>query len=394
MNRGEQIVIVGGGILGISVGISLIIKNPRLKVVVYEKEKGLGFHASGRNSGVLHAGFYYSPDSLKAKFCKEGNARLLYYIKKYKVPYKNVGKVVIAKSDAESKALEKLYQRGIANNVTLDILDKSELQRIEPLAMSNRDFLWSPTTGISDPLFLLNSLAKEFEILGGKIEFNSMITFNGVLQINGKACNYDHLINAGGVHSLELAQKMGFGAKFRVMPFLGTYRKVNLEKLPLQRLVYPVPHPVNPFLGVHFTLTIDGKVKIGPTAIPVLGKEQYNLTAGFNWKNFTDFVENVYSITRGNKHKISSIAASEYPNLFESTLLRRASLLVPKASGVDGWEKKRPGIRAQLLDKNSGELVQDFIYEGDKQSTHILNAVSPGWTAALPFADYIVSKII
>ena len=393
MNQKSKIAIAGGGILGISVGISLLSQNPKLNVVVLEKESGLGFHASGRNSGVLHAGFYYSPDSLKAKFCKEGNARLLHYIKKYEVPYKNVGKVVIAKSDSESKILEKLYQRGITNGVTLDILDKSELVKIEPLAKTSRDFLWSPTTGISDPQLMLKALAREFESLGGRIEFNSTITFNEVLQVNGVAFHCDHLINAAGVHSLELAKQMGFGSKYRVMPFLGTYRKVNHDKLPLQRLVYPVPHPVNPFLGVHFTLTIDGQVKIGPTAIPILGKEQYTVSSGFTIKDFRVFTENVYSIARGTKHKLTSIALSEYPNLLERTLVHRASLLVPDANRTKGWEKKQPGIRAQLLNIESGELVQDFIYEGDLKSTHILNAVSPGWTAALPFADFITSKI-
>ncbi len=394
MNREHRIAIAGAGILGISVGIALLSRNPRLEVVVLEKESGLGWHASGRNSGVLHAGFYYSPDSLKARFCKEGNARLLHYINKYEVPYKNVGKVVIAKSDAESAVLEKLYKRGISNNVQLEVLNKSELTKIEPLAKSDRDFLWSPTTGISDPQLVLKALATEFEALGGKIEFNSAITFDNKLKVNGLPYNCDHLINSAGVHSLKLAQQMGFGSKYRVMPFLGTYRKINQINLPLQRLVYPVPHPINPFLGVHFTLTIKGEVKIGPTAIPILGKEQYEVLSKFTSQDLISFVENVYAIARGDKHKLTSIAFSEYPNLLEKTLVRRASLLVPSARKINGWEKKQPGIRAQLLNKSSGELVQDFIFEGDEKSTHILNAVSPGWTAAIPFADYIVSKII
>lgn len=209
MSQKSKVAIAGGGILGISVGIALLSKDPNLDVVVLEKESRLGRHASGRNSGVLHAGFYYSPDSLKAKFCKEGNARLLHYIRKYEVPYKNVGKVVIAKTDAESVTLEKLYQRGISNSVQLEMLDKSELTRIEPLAKSNRDFLWSPTTGISDPHLVLKAMAAEFEALGGKIEFNSEIKFNKHLEVNGLPYNCDHLINSAGVHSLELAQQNG-----------------------------------------------------------------------------------------------------------------------------------------------------------------------------------------
>jgi L-2-hydroxyglutarate oxidase LhgO len=380
--------------LGISVGISLLSQNPKLNVVVLEKESGLGFHASGRNSGVLHAGFYYSPDSLKAKFCKEGNARLLHYIKKYEVPYKNVGKVVIAKSDSESKILEKLYQRGITNGVTLDILDKSELVKIEPLAKTSRDFLWSPTTGISDPQLMLKALVREFESLGGRIEFNSTITFNEVLQVNGIAFHCDHLINAAGVHSLELAKQMGFGSKYRVMPFLGTYRKVNHDKLPLRRLVYPVPHPVNPFLGVHFTLTIDGQVKIGPTAIPIAGREQYSFTEGWSGSDIAQALKGMKSLVTGDSHDFGAILKSEWPKIIQKLLVKESTELVPSAIGVRDWHRKPPGIRAQLVHLPTGKLEQDFIVTSQSNATHILNAVSPGWTSSIPFGRYVATNTI
>jgi len=393
-NQKESIAISGGGILGLSIGIALLKKQPSLSVTVFEKEADLGLHASGRNSGVLHAGFYYSPDSLKAKFCREGNEQLRFFIAKYGVPYINPGKIVLAQNIEQVAGLQKLYNRGVANGVQLEIRTQKELVDLEPLAKSDFDFLWSPTTGVSDPLKLIQALGREFISMGGEIKYNSHISFVNQLTLNGKVLKCDHFVNASGSFATEVAQKMGFAKNYRVMPFLGTYKQVPVEKLPLSRLIYPVPHPVNPFLGVHFTLSIDGKVKIGPTAIPVLGKEQYALSSKFALSDLTIFLRNVLSINSGEKHNLASIALSEYPNLFEKTLIERSSHLVPSVKSVKGWERKRPGIRAQLLDIRNGELVQDFIVEGDEKSTHILNAVSPGWTAALPFGEYVAESIL
>lgn len=385
----KKIVISGGGILGISIGIAILKNNKQIEVELHEKEPRVAEHASGRNSGVLHAGFYYSPESLKAKFCREGNTQLQSYIKKYDVPYARPGKVVLAQSESELAGLVKLYDRGIKNGVDLEMRPARDLARIEPLAATDHDFLWSPTTGVSDPIKVTEALAREFVSLGGSIKLGSEITFRSGLRANGESISADHFINAAGAYSIDLAHAMGFGSEYRVMPFLGTYKQVDQKTLPIRTLIYPVPHPVNPFLGVHFTLTIDNKVKIGPTAIPILGKEQYRLTNGFTFRDIKDFLRNTTAIVRGEKHNLGSIAISEFPNLIEKTLLQRAAKLVPSASSVNRWGKKRPGIRSQLLNVSKGELVQDFVVEGDGRSTHVLNAVSPGWTAAMPFGEYV-----
>lgn len=385
----QKIVISGGGILGISIGIAILKLDNRNTVEIHEKENHVAEHASGRNSGVLHAGFYYSPESLKAKFCREGNQQLQFYIKKYDVPYARPGKVVLAQSESESAGLAKLYDRGIKNGVELEMRPARELASVEPLATSHHDFLWSPSTGVSDPIKVTEALAKEFVALGGIIQLGSEISYNDELLANGRRLHADHFINAAGAYSIDLAHAMNFGKNYRVMPFLGTYKQVEQKSLPIRTLIYPVPHPVNPFLGVHFTLTIDKKVKIGPTAIPILGKEQYRILDGFNVSDVRDFIRNTTSIIRGEKHNLGSIAISEFPNLIEKTLINRASKLVPTVGSVKNWEKKRPGIRSQLLNVAKGELVQDFVVEGDGQSTHVLNAVSPGWTAAMPFGEYV-----
>ena len=172
------------------------------------------------------------------------------------------------------------------------------------------------------------------------------------------------------------------------------YRATDLNKLPLQRLVYPVPHPVNPFLGVHFTLTMDSKVKIGPTAIPVWGREQYEFGESWSLKDSMQISKALRSLIKGDTHDLRSIFLSEVPKLLENTLVKEASGLVAEVQKVPQWQKRPPGIRAQLVHLPSGKLEQDFLIKKFHNSTHILNAVSPGWTSAIPFGRYVANLII
>ena len=175
MSKKCDVLIVGAGAIGLSTGIALLQSQPNLKVVIAEKEKDIALHASGRNSGVIHAGFYYSPDSLKAKFCREGNLELRKLAKKYRIPVKNVGKVVVTQNDAEDARLKALFERGVKNGVDLEIHPAEKLKDFEPLAITHKEFMWSPSTGISDPMAIAIAMRDEFYSHGGKIEFNSKI---------------------------------------------------------------------------------------------------------------------------------------------------------------------------------------------------------------------------
>ena len=168
-----DILIIGAGVMGLATGIALLEAKPSLKVIIAEKEKQLAMHASGRNSGVLHAGFYYSPDSLKAKFCRDGNKELRKLAKKYEIPVRECGKVVVTRNDDENQRLETLYQRGIANGVDIEMLDASKLGNYEPLAITHERFLWSPTTAVSDSKAIVDAMRREFESLGGTIQKRS-----------------------------------------------------------------------------------------------------------------------------------------------------------------------------------------------------------------------------
>ena len=389
-----DVLIIGGGVVGLATGIAILESNSSLKIIIAEKESHLALHASGRNSGVLHAGFYYSPDSLKAKFCREGNLELRKLAKKYQIPVREVGKVVVVRNYEENSRLQLLFERGIKNGVDLEILDASELNKYEPLAITHGRFLWSPTTAISDPSAIIKAMRHEFERLGGSIHYDTKISLK---EINNEIVDTSHqfdavqFINAAGAQADRISRAVGVGTEYAMLPFMGVYRATEEKNLPLQRLVYPVPHPINPFLGVHFTLTIDHKVKIGPTAIPIAGREQYSLLSGWSGSDITQSLKGMLSLIRGDAHNFGAMIKTEWPKVIQQLLVRESLGLVPTANQVKRWDKKPPGIRAQLVHLATGKLEQDFVIEKRFNSTHILNAVSPGWTSALPFGRFVAA---
>jgi len=389
----SDVLIIGAGIVGLSIGIALLQARPSLKIHIIDKESGPGHHASGRNSGVLHAGFYYSPDSLKAKFCREGNLELRKLCAKNKISVLECGKVVVTRSAEEDARLDLLYSRGITNGVDLEIHHANNLERHEPLAKTYNRYLWSPKTAISDPRAVTNAMVRDFEEVGGGISYGAKVRLSeSAGEVSVKGFNARYVINSAGAQSDRLARGLGMAKEYAMVPFMGIYRTADSNKLPLTRLVYPVPHPMNPFLGVHFTLTLDGKVKIGPTAIPILGREQYSLTSGWSLSDMGQALLATRALMRGQAHSLGEILKSELPKLKQSSLVRESATLVPRAREIKEWKKKPPGIRSQLVNIQSGRLEQDFIVENYRNSTHILNAVSPGWTSAIPFGRWVASE--
>jgi L-2-hydroxyglutarate oxidase len=392
-----DLLILGAGAVGISIGIAYLEDFPGSTVVIADKEDQIGKHASGRNSGVLHAGFYYSPESLKAKFCREGNIALRALVKKYGIPLREVGKVVVTRNEEEDTRLESLFQRGLHNKVELELLDESELSKYEPLAVTKNRFLWSPSTAVSDPGLVIAALRKEFEKLGGKIHLteriNLKVSGDEVQDSNNK---YDSkfIVNAAGAQADRISREIDVGLDYAMLPFMGVYRFTTQDQLSLKRLVYPVPHPLNPFLGVHFTLTVDGLVKIGPTAIPIVGREQYSIREGWSIVDSVQAVKSAAALVKGESHNLGSILKSEWPKIMLSKLVQESAELVPTAISVKNWKKKPPGIRAQLVHLPSGKLEQDFVVRRHLNSVHVLNAVSPGWTSAIPFGKWLVEEYL
>jgi L-2-hydroxyglutarate oxidase LhgO len=388
--------IVGGGIVGLSVGLELLIKYPNSRVLIVEKEQDTGLHASGRNSGVLHAGFYYSPDSLKAKFCSQGNSELREVIAADSIPLNECGKVVVAQNEEDLTRLEVLFQRGISNGVKLELLPASELTKFEPLAITFKKFLWSPTTAVSNPELVTEAIKNRFLKHGGQICTNAIASINkdGDIYINARKINAENVVNAAGTGAIHFAHAAGVGKDYSQLPVLGLYKITSSKNLPLSTLVYPVPNPKNPFLGVHFTLTVDGSVKIGPTAIPVLGREQYSLQNLPNLSDIRSSISSIFAMMKDSPRSLWSLAATELPKVSLKVLTESGALLVPSSNSQVSWKTKKPGMRAQLVNLSTGKFEMDYVVRKYRNQVHILNAVSPGWTSSLPFARWIVAEYL
>lgn len=391
-----DVVIIGAGIVGLAIARAIGTTSPTLKVLIIDKEPAVGRHASGRNSGVLHAGFYYSPDSLKAQFCREGNMAMRRLAEKYGVTVNPIGKVVVAKNHQELERMNILYERGLANQVEIKLLSESSLHNYEPLAITHKSFLWSPTTAIVDKDGIMQAMLSELKELKVDLIFKEKFFSNSNRQLvtTNYTVKYRHLVNASGSGAIAIAHKLGFGNKFSMIPFLGVYRATAHANLPLRTLVYPIPHPENPFLGTHFTITTDGLVKIGPTAQPIMFSEQYEFTHGWNLGELLKSTTAMSMYFGNNVANVSKLIATELPQLLEHQLVKKSSELVPLAREVSAWKRKPAGIRAQLLKIDSKKLEQDFVVEGDADSTHLLNIVSPGWTSSIPFANWVVEKYV
>lgn len=391
-----DVTIIGAGVIGLSIGNALLESNPHLRILIVEKESDLGFHASGRNSGVIHAGFYYSPDSLKAKFCRDGNRELRKLCIRNSIPILETGKVVVTQNEDEDLRLEKLFERGLENGVELEMHQAKSLSSFEPQARTFDRFLWSPTTAVSNPHAVLISMAKEFTDKGGKIEYGQKVTLletRNEIHINVADYEAHFYVNASGAQSDRISRAVGVGLDYAMLPFMGVYRATSNDLFGLKTLVYPVPHPINPFLGVHFTLTTDGKVKIGPTAIPISGREQYTLATGWSMSDIYQALKGAKSLVLGDSHDILQIVRSEWPKIIQKEIIKQGSQLVPNAGNLENWQKKPPGIRSQLVHLPTGKLEQDFKIITKLNSLHVLNAVSPGWTSSIPFGRYIAELI-
>ena len=397
VNKEYDQIIIGAGIVGISLGLALLERDPSRKVLIIDKEGKPGIHASGRNSGVLHAGFYYSPDSLKAKFCRLGNLELRKFCKENNLQILETGKVVVCQDKQDVARLEELYRRGVANEVNIEILDSKDLEKIEPAAQTVDKFIWSPTTAVGNPKDVINKLANKFTKSGGSFLFNTQVQLiekdNEVL-VKTKTGIYSakSIINSAGAYAADLAKQVNVGTEYVCLPFLGAYKKSKLLSVNPKRLVYPVPNPVNPFLGVHTTITLNNEIKIGPTAFPVIGKEQYKLTDGFNLKELAEFFTSTTALVKSDSVDLIGLAKEEALKLFKKPLLNRTRKLSNSLDSNTNWVKYPSGIRAQIINTETKAIEMDYIVESDKNVVHILNAVSPGWTSAIPFAHWVVEN--
>lgn len=391
-----MIVICGGGIVGLSLARELL-KRGADDIIVLEKEKDIGLHASGRNSGVLHAGIYYTPDSLKAKLCLKGNLLMKEFCKEKGIPVLETGKAIVTKNQKELKTLEELYVRAKKNGAVVKLIGEKELKEIEPYAQTVEKALYSPLTAVVDSKRVLKEIEKELveskkvKILKG-VKFEKLISNTEIQTSEGKF-KFNLFINAAGAYADKVAHSFGVGLNFKILPFKGTYRKLIKEKSHMVRgNIYPVPDIRNPFLGVHFTKSYDGTVYVGPTAIPAFGRENYGILKGIDleaipilWRDLVLFLVN---------KKFRNVALTEPRKYCDKSFFKDISPMLKGLEPKDLIPSEKVGIRPQLINWENKELVMDFLVIKDLNSIHILNAISPAFTSAFAFAEFVVKNYI
>jgi L-2-hydroxyglutarate oxidase len=387
--------VIGGGVVGLSIARELRRRFGGAAVTLIEKEPACAQHASGRNSGVLHAGFYYTADSLKAKFTRDGNRELTAYCEENGIPLRRCGKLVVAQHEGEHAALDELLARGRRNGVPLESIDESEARRIEPRARTCERAIYSPTTSSVDPAVVMRQMEADARREGVRITCGvaylsrrkgSVLTSAGVYHAG-------HVVNAAGLYADRVARDFDFSKSHRILPFKGLYLYSDEPVGAIRTHIYPVPNLQHPFLGVHVTVTIDGHAKLGPTAIPAFWREQYRGAENFRLSEFIDILYRQCGLLAFSRFGFLQLAWHELQKYSRRRMVALAAGLIRDLRPEQYRRWGKPGIRAQLINTKERRLEMDFLIEGDDRSTHILNAVSPAFTCSLPFARHVVDGI-
>lgn len=388
-------IVVGGGLVGLATGRELLRRNPGSRLAILEKEEAVARHQSGRNSGVIHSGIYYAPGTLKSRLCVEGASLLTAYCDEHSIPYRRPGKLIVARRESELPRLEELYRRGTANGVPgLAVVDSQGIKEIEPQATGHRA-IHSPSTGIVDYGEVARSLATDVRAAGGMVLTGHEV--KGLKRVAGEwkletvksTLGARSLITCAGLQSDVLAAMTGASRDPMIVPFRGDYWRLPPGRESLIRgLIYPVPDPAFPFLGVHFTPRINGDVWLGPNAVLGFAREGYRLStfrwpelrATFSWPGVYRMGARYWRMGLGemyravNRHALHAELRTYVPELGITDILRGPS-----------------GVRAQAVTRK-GVLVDDFVFSSEEAVLHVRNAPSPAATSCLAIARHVVDR--
>lgn len=389
-----EVVIIGGGIVGLSVGLALTERFPDKKVVILEKETSVSKHQTGNNSGVIHSGIYYKPGSFKARFAKQGSQSMVAFCKEHDIEYDICGKVIVATEQHELPLLKDLYERGIQNELEIEMLNAEQLKEIEP-HVAGLGAIRVPQAGIVNYQQVSEKIRELIEARGGEIRCGEEVKsinehVNGVTIETSKG-TYETkvMVNCAGLQSDRIAKMTGYFADLKIVPFRGEYYKLKESSRSLvNHLIYPVPNPDFPFLGVHYTRMIGGEVEAGPNAVLSFKREGYkksdinlfDLAETLTYKGFWKLAG------KNMKEGLNEMARSYSKGLFVKSLQK----LIPEIQ-ADDLEPGGAGVRAQAL-KSDGSMVDDFYFIPGKRSIHVLNAPSPAATASLEIGKEIVAR--
>lgn len=394
-----DLIVVGGGIIGLSVAYKFQIKYPSKRILVLEKEMETGKHQTGRNSGVIHSGIYYKPGSLKATLCRQGKDQLIAFAQANQVAYELCGKLIVATNEAEIPLLENIYLRGMENGLThIKKITAGEIKNYEP-EISGVAAIHVPDTGIIDYKGVLLALIKGIQSINpsSDIHFNSEVSRiesvadqKRITTTSGKQYEGVKLIVCGGLEADRLAKLDQVDCGAKIVPFRGDYYQLTSSaQHKVKNLVYPVPNPQFPFLGVHFTRMTNGGVECGPNAVFSFKRDGYSKWA-FSWRDTIDALG--YSGTLKLFKKHWKYGLGEYQRAFSKAKFHRALCVLMPGLKLEELEPARCGIRAQALDAQ-GNLIDDFHIVSGVKSLHVINAPSPAATASLAIADYLIEQL-
>ena len=387
-------IIVGGGIVGVSTALTLIKQNPSKKILLLEKEKSFAHHQTGHNSGVIHAGVYYEPGSLKAEFCREGLKETIAFCNTHGIPYEQCGKLLVATNDIELQRMDKLFERCKANNIEAEILNQEKLHEIEPNVFGIGAILVK-STGIVDYTLITKKMSEQFESLGGEFLLNSKVTNldenKERIQVitSNETLNSKYLICCAGLMADRVAKLLDIKINFQIIPFRGEYFRLKEKHNSLvKHLIYPIPDPDLPFLGVHLTKMIDGTITVGPNAVLGFKREGYGMF-NFSLRDTIQFLsfKGFYKVVKKNlKSGLYEMKNSK----FKRGYLKEVQKYSPQIK-LNDLAPYPAGIRAQAV-LEDGTLVHDFLFAESERSIHVCNAPSPAATSAIPIGKYITEK--
>ncbi|NVN80130.1 MULTISPECIES: L-2-hydroxyglutarate oxidase [unclassified Vibrio] len=400
MNSIYDYIIVGGGIVGVSTAWQLQQAHPDKSILLVEKERGLAQHQTGHNSGVIHAGVYYAPGSLKADFCKRGVERTIAFCSQHDIPVENCGKLLVATNEQEVERMNALYQRCHDNDIDVDLLDQAQLKLAEP-NITGLGAIYVKTTSIVDYKKVTEVMAQEFVEAGGKLSLGTEVIMADeqddevqlTCKVDGQTLqlNSRFLITCSGLMADRMTNMLGIETDFQIVPYRGEYYQLDAKhNHVVNHLIYPIPDPELPFLGVHLTRMIDGSVTVGPNAVQGWKREGYgklNFSFKDTWQmlSFAGF----WKVTANNL----KTGLVEFKNSWwKPGYLKLVNKYCPSIT-VSDFKPYPAGIRAQAVLKD-GTLVHDFLFAESPRSLHVCNAPSPAATSAMPIGEYICTKVM
>ena len=383
--------------VGLSLAWQLLENNPTLSICILEKEAMVGKHGSGRNSGVLHAGIYYQPDTVKARVCVRGAKRLRAWCKDEGIPVLDCGKVITPQKPELDSQLDVLIERGRANGAKVELIDQAQFNELVPDGLTTTGrAIWSPNTCVVSPKQVINHLSNQLAKRGVNFLMArgdwTVSKGETSINLNGQTVSFSHLYNCAGLQSDRVAHRFGIGHRYTILPFKGSYYQLK-KSAPFNFTtnLYPVPDLEVPFLGVHVTPSTTGDVFLGPTATPSLGRENYSGLMGVNPLGSVNFARHMTSLALKDK-KMKRYIFGQSLEWMPHRFLRAANLIVPALEMGHMEKSSKVGIRPQLYDKKAQRLIQDFLMLEGSRSTHIINAISPAFTASFELADHIINR--